>query len=105
MSARSDSNDRCVDCSFCSQPAVVKAVAIVDNCIEPLTPLCADCHVPLTELTLPGDTTAEDLMDIGGVYEPALMTTPADDVLYYGDEIVIDHGPGEQSRLTLDVKP
>jgi hypothetical protein len=89
------------ECEFCSSHAVVKAVAVVNNKVLPQTPLCADCHVPLPDLGLPEGTHASELMDEGGLYEPSLITSPADTVLRNGNTVIIKHGPGDESRITL----
>lgn len=90
------SEDYPVCSNGCGRPAVVRGIDVVDGEVVPDTPFCGECFTPASEVELPGGVDREDV-----VGSDSLIVTPADTVLQVGEETVIQHGPGSESRVVL----
>jgi hypothetical protein len=82
--------------SGCGRPAVVRGIDTVEGEVVPDTPFCDECFTPASEVELPDGVDREDV-----VGSDSLIVTPADTVIQFDGETVIQHGPGEESRVVL----
>jgi hypothetical protein len=80
----------------CGNPAVVRGLLVVNTRVYTNQPLCENAFIPADEIPLPRSVDRASLLE---THSDTLITTPADDIIHMGDEIVIDHGPGEETRL------
>lgn len=81
----------------CGDPAVVRGLLVVNTRVYVNEPLCAGCFVPAGDLDLP-ENVSESILDD---HTTSLITSPADEVIRNGNDVLIEHGPGDVSRLTL----
>lgn len=100
--AHGDSESQFPQCDCCGDPAVVRGILIVNNNAYANTPLCATCHVPPENLSVPDPVSIENLLE---EHPEELITAPEDTVLISGEETIIRHGPGDESRLILGTSP
>jgi len=92
----SDNDEQHPHCMACGAPAVVTGILQVGSAYTANAPLCEDCYVPTSELDV-----AEEQAEVVGGHTTELLTTPADEVFLRGETAIIDHGPGEQSRVRI----
>ena len=83
-------------CVACGAPAVVTGILQTNTTYSANTSLCGDCYIPTGELDIP-----DSLASIVDDHTTELLTTPADEVFIKGEIAIIDHGPGEQSRVKI----
>ena len=82
----------------CGSPAVVRGLAVDGDEVFSGVPFCSECFTPASEVELPDEA---DRQVVLSVHQDSLIVTPADTVVQSGEETVIQHGPGEESRVVL----
>jgi hypothetical protein len=90
------SEDYPVCSSGCGRPAVVRGIDVVEGEVVPDTPFCDECFTPASKVELPDGVDREGVVD-----SDSLIVTPADTVIQFDGETIIQHGPGEESRVVL----
>lgn len=82
----------------CGSPAVVRGLDVDGDEVFSGVPFCSECFTPASEVELPDEA---DRQVVLSVHRDSLIVTPADTVVQSGEETVIQHGPGEESRVVL----
>ncbi|MDR5657653.1 hypothetical protein RH831_10745 [Halodesulfurarchaeum sp. HSR-GB] len=94
------SDEQYPTCELCDEPAVIRGYLQLNTRVHPNVPLCAGCYVPLDEIEAKFPY-GMDRADFAEEHPPEVITTPADHVMTQGEEVIIKHGPGEESRLRI----
>jgi len=86
-------------CELCDEHAIVKSVLIINNRAEFAAPLCDEHYCHPSELGSPSHLSeAEFINKTQQAF--SLITSPADEIYNDGEEILIVHGPGNESKIT-----
>lgn len=96
--ARSESEPYPECSEGCGSPAVVRGLGVDDGEVFLGVLFCSECFTPTSEVELPDEASRQVVLS---VHQDSLIVIPTDTVVQSGDETVIRHRPGEESRVVL----
>ena len=102
MSATPSTNDddeQYPTCELCDEHAIVKSVLIINNRVDFAAPLCDKHYCHPSKLGSPSHLSEEEFTN-KAQEAFSLITSPADKVYTQGEEKIIVHAPGDQTRIT-----